>query len=79
MAKATDLIFSPLNIASARELSYLLMDLPVVLFGCHSSLLTVKHVGLVVAHDGSFSQMEIVCIYHSIYFDYKGAFRTADD
>jgi len=63
MAKATGLIFSLLDITSAQEVPLLhtpvhsaLMNLPVSSFVCHSSLLTAKHVDLVMAHDGFISQ-----------------------
>ena len=37
-------------------------------------LLTVKSVNLVAAHDGFLCVMEIAYIFHSAYFDYRGAF-----
>ena len=51
------------------------MDLLVLSFVFHSSLLTAKSVNLVVAHDGFLCIMEIVCIFHSGYFNYKGAYE----
>ena len=51
------------------------MDLPVFSFVTHSTLLTAKYLFvLVVAHDGFFFGMEIVCIFHSDYFDCRGDF-----
>ena len=44
-------------------------------FVFHSSLLTVKRAELVVARDGFLCTMEIVRIFHSGYFDYRGAFQ----
>ena len=49
------------------------MDLPVFSFVSHSSLLTVKSVDFVVAHELSLV-MEIVHIFHSAYFDFRDAF-----
>ena len=58
-AKATGLIFSLFDIASAREVPFgipqyvqCFMDLPVSSFVSYSSLLTAKSVNLVVACDG---------------------------
>ena len=39
------------------------------------SLLTVKSVNLVVAHDGFLCIMKIAHIFHSGYFDYRGTFQ----
>ena len=41
----------------------------------YSSLLTVKSVNLVVAHDGFLCVMEIVCIFHCGYLDYRGSYH----
>ena len=41
-----------------------------------SSLLTVKSVNSVVARDGFLCIAEIICILHSGYFDYRGAFQA---
>ena len=48
-------------------------------FVSHSSLLTVKGVDLAVAHDGLPFVTETVCIFHSGYFDCRGAFRAVLD
>ena len=55
------------------------MDLPVSSFVSHSSLLTVKSANLAVARDGFPSKLEIVHIFHSGYFDCRGAFQTVLD
>jgi len=52
------------------------MDLPVSSFVFHSSLLTVKSVDWVVAHDGFLCVAEKIYIFHSGYLDYRGAFQT---
>ena len=60
MAKATGLIVSLFDVASIGHVSLayrsmynaFFMDLPVSSFVSHSSLLTVKGINLVVAHDG---------------------------
>ena len=57
--KATGLIFSLFNVASAREAycstcNAFFMDLPVSSFVSRSSLLTVKSVDLAIAHVASF-------------------------
>ena len=51
------------------------MDLPVSFFESHSSLLTVKGVDLAVVHVVT----ETVRIFHSGYFDCRGAFQTVLD
>jgi len=53
------------------------MDMSVLSFVSHSPFLTAKSVDLMVPHDGFLFQcvIEIVHIFHSGYFDYKGAFR----
>ena len=56
-AKATGLIFSLFNVASAGQVpfgipQYVQCRLTRVLFVSHSSLLTAKGVDLAVAHDG---------------------------
>ena len=55
------------------------MDLLVSSFVSHSSLLTAKSVDLVVACDGFPFVAEILRIFHSGYFDCKGAFQTVFD
>ena len=56
------------------------MDLLVSSFVSNLSWLTAKDVDLVVAHDGFPGfVMEIVRIFHSGYFDCRGAFRTVLD
>jgi len=57
------------------------MDFPVSFFVSHSSLLIVKSVDLVVALDGFLGLciMEIIGVFHSGYFDYRGAFQTVLD
>ena len=47
------------------------MDLPVSSFVSHSSLLTAKDVDLALA----FPLPEVIHIFHSSYFDCRGAFR----
>ena len=54
------------------------MDLPVSSFVFHSSLLTAKGVDLAVVRWLPFV-MEIVSIFHSGYFDCRGAYRTVLD
>jgi len=87
-AKAMGLIFSLFNVASAREVPYgipystcnvFFRDLPVSFFVFHSSLLTVKSIGLVVARDGFLCITKIVHIFHGAYLDYRGAFQTVLD
>ena len=46
---------------------------------CVPSLLAVKTVDLVVAGDGFFCIMEIVCIFYNGYLDYRGALQTVLD
>jgi len=55
------------------------MDFPVSSFVSRLSLLTAESVNLVIAHDGFFRVTEIICMFHSGYFDCRGAFpiRTA--
>jgi len=48
-------------------------------FVFHSSMLTVKSIDLVVAHDGLFCITEIARIFHSGYLDYRGTFQTVLD
>ena len=85
MAKATNLIFSLFNVATAQEVPFgitqyvqcILQGLTSVL---HSSLLTVKSVNLVVARDHGFLCItKIVCIFHGGCLDYRGAFQTVLD
>jgi len=72
--------FSLFDIASAREVPFgILQYIPVSSFVCHSSLLTARSVDLVVARDGFFFAKEIIHIFYSGYFDYKGTFQTAID
>ena len=40
-------------------------------FVIHSSVLTVKSVDLVVAHDGFLYVTQIICVFHSGYLDYR--------
>jgi len=54
-------------------------DIQVSSFVFISSLLTVKSINLVVARDGFLCVMEIFCIFHRGYFDYRGAFQTVLD
>ena len=56
------------------------MDLPVTSFVSRSTLLTVKSVDLVVAHDVELPFVtEIVRIFRSGHFDSRGAFQTVLD
>ena len=50
------------------------MSVPVSFFVFHLSLLTAKHVNLVVPDDGFLFIMEIIHIFHISYSDYGGAF-----
>ena len=82
-AKATGLIFFTLfDVASAREMPFGIPQyVQHVLHGLTSvllcaSLLTAKSVELVVALP---FVMEVVRIFHSSYFDCRGAFRTVLD
>ena len=51
------------------------MDLPVSSFVFHPA----KNVDLVVPRDGFFTIIEIICIFHSSYFDSRGAFQKVLD
>ena len=71
LAKASGLIFSLVDIASAQEVPFgipqyvhaFFRDLPVSSFVFHSSMLTEKCINLVVAHDG------FLCVLrNSLYF-----------
>jgi len=48
-------------------------------FMFHSSLLTMKNINLMVARNGFLCVMEIVCIVHISYLDYRGAFQSGLD
>jgi len=61
-------------LAYCSTCSAFVMDLPVPSFVFHSSLLTVKSIDLVVARRWLIT--EIVCIFHSGYLHYRGAFQT---
>jgi len=81
MTKVIGLIFSLFDVASAQEMPFgipqyvqcILQGLTSVF---RSSLLTVKKHFLVVARDGFLCVTEIVCSFHSGYFDYRGALQT---
>ena len=85
MARATGLNFSLFDVASC-PLAYhsmyntFFMDFPVSSFVSNSSWLIAKGVDLAVACDDFPGfVMEIICIFHSGYFDCRDAFRTVLD
>ena len=81
-AKAMGLIFSLFDVALvAYHSTYnaFFMDLPVSSFVSHSSLLTAKCVNLAVACEWLPFVTEIIHIFHSGYFDCRGAFQTILD
>ena len=71
MAKATGLIFSLFNVASAQQVPFgipqyvqcILHGLTSVLLCVHSSLLTGKGVGLAQAHDGFPSKWKLSVLF----------------
>jgi len=81
MAKATSLIFSLFDAASAYRstCNAFFMELPVSCFVFRSSLLTVKNIDWVIVRDGFLCATEIVRIFHSGYLDYKSTFQTVFD
>ena len=82
-AKATGLSFNCLMLLQPERclLAYRSMsnaffrDLPVSSFEFHSSFLAVKSINLVVACDGFFCVTEIICIFHSGYFNCRVLFK----
>jgi len=85
MAKGTGLIFHfPMLLQPERRfLAYRSTYLQGILLGLTSvllsSLLAVKSVDLMVACDGFLCIMEIIGIFHSGHFDYRGAFQVILD
>ena len=80
-AKATGLIFSLFNIASAREVPFgILQYIQYILHGLTSILLCVPFIfaDSEKCRFGPFVK-EIICIFHSGYFVSRGAFRTVLD
>ena len=78
ITKAMGLIFLLFDIASAWEVPFghTTVDLLVSSLVFHSSLLTAKSANLAVAHDDFLCVKEIVCVFHSGYFDYRSAFDS---
>ena len=86
-AKATDLIFSLFDVASAREVPFGIPQyIQCILHGLTSVLLCVSFIfaGSEKCRFGGSTWWlpfitEIVCIFHSGYFAYRGAFQTVLD
>ena len=84
MGNATGSIFSLFNIASAQEVPFgLPQHVKCILLGLTSVFLcvpfTIKSANLVLPCDYFLSVTEIICIFHSGYFDYRGAFQKVLD
>ena len=70
----TDWLTNTSHKCNSKAVDFIVLLLSSFVF--HSSLLRVN---LVVAHDGFLCISEIVCIFHSSYFDYRGDFQAVLD